>query len=112
MPGIRPIPKRLLIHAVEYREYLEDDRWGDSFDDPITVEFVRLEPATALNRDTSKEEVVARSVLYIDRVHTKPFVMMKEKSKVTFQGKEYEVHKVNVHYTFGPDPHHIEVELV
>ena len=112
MSGIRPIPKNLLIHSVEYREYLEDDRWGDGFADPITIEFVRVEPATALNRNTTREEIVAQHILFVDRVFSKPFVEMKEKSKVKFQGKEYEVHKVNIRYTFGPAPHHIEVELV
>ena len=110
--SIRPIPKRLLIHSVDYREFIEDQRWGDGFADPVTLEFVRVEPATSMNRDTSKEEVVARSVLYIDRVHTKPFVQPKEKDRVVFQGKEYEVHKVDVHYAFGPRIHHLEVELV
>jgi len=110
--SIRPIPKKLLIHSVEYREFIEDQRWGDGFADPVTMEFVRVEPATSMNRDTSKEEVVARTVLYIDRVHTKPFVQPKEKDKVVFQGEEYEVHKVDVHYAFGPRIHHLEVELV
>ena len=110
--SIRPIPKKLLIHSVEYREHLEDDRWGDGFADPVTLEFVRVEPATSMNRDTSKEEVVARSVLYIDRTHSKPFVQPKEKDRIIFGGEEYEVHKVDVHYAFGPRIHHLEVELV
>jgi len=110
--SIRPIPKKLLIHSVEYREHLEDDRWGDGFADPVTLEFVRVESATSMNRDTSKEEVVARSVLYIDRTHSKPFLRPKEKDRIVFQGEEYEVHRVDVHYAFGPRIHHLEVELV
>ena len=110
--SIRPIPKRLLIHSVEYREFIEDQRWGSSFADPIPVTFVRVEPATSMSRDTSKEEVVARSVLYIDRVNTKPFLQPKEKDRIIFGGEEYEVHKIDVHYAFGPRIHHLEVELV
>ena len=112
MSGIRPIPKNLLIHTVEYREYQYDERWGDSFAEPVTLEFVRVEPATAMNRNAIREEITAQHVLFIDRAHSKPFVQMKEKDRVTFQGQEYEVHRVNPHYAFGPDPHHLEVELV
>lgn len=110
--AVKPIPKRLLIHSVDYREYIQDDRWGDRFADPITLRFVRVEPATALNRDATKEEIPARAILFLDRVFTRPFVEPKEKSRVTFQGHEYEVHEVKALYAFGPDVHHFEVVLV
>ena len=110
--AVKPIPKRLLIHSVDYREYIQDDRWGDRYADPVTLRFVRVEPATALNRDATKEEISGQAVLFLDRVFTRPFVEPKEKSKVTFKGREYEIHEVKALYAFGPDAHHFEVVLV
>ena len=50
------------------------------------------------------------AVLFIDRVHSSPFIEPKEKSRVTFRGREYEVHQVKALYAFGL--HHYEVVLV
>lgn len=109
---VRPIPKHLLVHSVEYQEYLEDGRWGDSFADPVTVSFVRVEPASSLDRDSSKEEIVAENVLFIDRVHSQPFILPKQKDRIIFDGREFEVHRVEVFYAIGDRIHHVEVELV
>jgi len=108
--GVRPIPKNLLIHEVEYREYIQDDRWGDRFGDPVTLRYVRVEPASDLRRDATKESMPSETVLFIDRVHSSPFIEPKEKSKITFRGREYEVHQVKALYAFGL--HHYEVVLV
>ena len=77
--AVKPIPKNLLIHSVEYREYIQDDRWGDRFADPVTLRFVRVEPASDLQRDATKESMPSEAVLFIDRVHSNPFIEPKEK---------------------------------
>jgi hypothetical protein len=110
--AVKPIPKRLLIHSVDYREYIQDDRWGDRFDDPVTLRYVRVEPASDLRRDATKESMPSEAVLFIDRVHSSPFIEPKEKSRITFRGREYEVHQVKALYAFGPEVHHYEVVLV
>lgn len=112
MSFIRPIPKQLLIHSVVYYEFVEDDAWEDDFLQPVTINHVRVEPATFLNRTNNRESNMARHILFIDRVHSSSYPRMKEKSKVIFMGEDYEVQKVNPYYAIGPEPHHYEVELV
>jgi|SRR5690606_20627626 len=102
----------LLIHEIEYVEYLEDGRWGDTYADSVPVRFVRVEPATALDRDSAKEEVRAENILFLDGRHTKPFVVPKQKDKIIFQGREYEVSRVEIFYAISNRIHHIEAELV
>lgn len=112
MSIIKPIPKRLLIHSIIYREKLPDDGWGGGFAEPVTIENIRVEPARSINRSGNADDIVARNIVFIDRVYSKPFLELKEKSKVEFNGKEYEVNKVSPHYGFKDTPHHYEVELV
>lgn len=112
MRSIRPIPKKMLIHSIQYEEYIGDERWGDKWADPVTINHVLVQPATSLSRGSNSEDVVAQHVLYIDRKHSSKFPHMTEKSKVTFEGDTWEVHKVNPYYAFGSIPHHYENELV
>lgn len=112
MPGIRPIPRKLLPHTIQYEEYTGGDGWGDEYAPAITINYVRVEPSTYLKRSTSQEEILAKNIVFIDRVSSSPFIMLKEKGRVIFNGTEYEVHKVNPFYTFSNTIHHIEVELV
>jgi len=109
--AVKPIPKRLLIHSVDYREYIQDDRWGDRYADPITLRFVRVEPATALNRDATKEEIPARAICSWTGF-LPGLLWSRRKSQGTFKGREYEIHEVKALYAFGPDVHHFEVVLV
>ncbi|WP_054634821.1 putative minor capsid protein [Thalassobacillus sp. C254] len=111
MPKVRPIPKRLLIHSVKYQEQGESDGWDTQPGEEYTIDNVRVEPATSFNRAANREEIRAEHILFIDRKHSSYFPDAKEQDHVTFQGKELKVVKVNPQYAFGPDPHHLELEL-
>jgi Minor capsid protein len=112
---VRPIPLPLLIHTVEYRECIDNERWGETFADPITIERVRLEPIASYRRKTGerqREKPNESYVLFFDMTHSRPLVNFKEKSKIIFQGKEYSVIRVSKFYAFDTTPHHIEVMLL
>ncbi|KIN42422.1 putative minor capsid protein [Bacillus subtilis] len=109
----KPIPIELLIHSIEYEEIAEDTTgWGGEFEAPITIGKVRVEPVTAIMRNNVRDDVEGQSVIFIDRLNSKPFKRLKEQSRVTFNGKTYEVQKVKEMYDENPGaPHHYEVEI-
>jgi hypothetical protein len=112
---IRPIPLPLLIHSVEYRERIDDDRWGEKFADPVTIERVRVQPIASYRRKTGEREREKPNesfVLFFDMKNSCPLVNFKEKSKVIFQGKEYSVIRVSEFHAFDTTSHHIEVMLL
>lgn len=112
---IRPIPLSFLIHTVEYREYLGNGRYGETFADPITIERVRLQPIASYRRKTGEREREKPNesfVLFFDMTYSRPLVNFKEKSKIVFQGKEYSVIRISEFCAFDTTPHHIEVMLL
>ncbi len=112
---IRPIPLSFLIHTVEYREYLGNGRYGETFADPITIERVRLQPIASYRRKTGEREREKPNesfVLFFDMTYSRPLVNFKEKSKIVFQAKEYSVIRISEFCAFDTTPHHIEVMLL
>ncbi|KIL33465.1 putative minor capsid protein [Bacillus subtilis] len=109
----KPIPIELLIHSIEYEEITDNPNgWGGGFATPIPIERVRVEPVTAIMRNNVRNDVEGQSIIFIDRLNSKPFKRMKEQSRVTFNGKTYEVQKVKELYDENPGaPHHYEVEI-
>lgn len=112
MSIFRPIPRKLLPHTITYEEYTGGDGWENEYAPPITINHVRVEPSTYLKRSANQEEILAKNIVFIDRVNSNPFTVLKEKGRVTSNGEEYEVHKVDTFYTIGNNVHHLEVELV
>lgn len=112
---IDPIPKELLIHSVTYREFIQNETWGETYKPSITLTNVLVQPATALTKDTIRETIQAKAILFYDMEHSKPTMPVFsfiEKSKIVFQGQEMTVDKVNIFYAFdGETPHHYEIEL-
>ena len=107
----RPIQKRLLIHEVEYSKYSKDNWAGESYEEPININNVRIEPKTSLLKSGDGEEVQSSSLLFIDKTQSIPLLKLEEKDKVVFQNKEMTVQKVNVFYN-TKDIHHWELILV
>ncbi|MFZ4452084.1 putative minor capsid protein [Salibacterium aidingense] len=114
MVTIQPIPKNLLIHSVTYTEATEDNGgWNSGMTPaPVTIERVRVEPTSTLSRSSNRRDVNASHIIFIDHVHSSPFLRMKEGSTVNFDGKDWKVERVQTYYAFRSDPHHYEVELV
>jgi hypothetical protein len=111
--SIKPIPQSLLIHEAVYEEFLNNERWGETFAAPVALYNVRVQPAKGLIKDTIREAISARAVLFFDTTHSIPamqdFVI---KSKVTFNNEVYTIQDVQTFYAFADSPHHYELILV
>lgn len=112
---VKPLPKKWLIHEIEYEGYTEQkDDWGnDKFEEPITIKYVRFDDSTVFSRDNTQTKVLANAVIFIDSKYSTPIPDLKEQSKVTFNGKDYVIQKVLPCYY--PDKnaiHHFELEVI
>lgn len=109
---IKPIPKRLLIHTIEYEEFVKDGSFGEEFAPRESIESVLVQPKTEIRRDMYQEEIQIDAVIFLDAVNTPKFKPLKEKSKVHFNGREWRVVACDALYTFNPAiPHHYEVKI-
>lgn len=109
---IRAIPRRLLIHSVEYEEYAGSGTWEDEFSEPITIRGVRVEPVSRLNRSSDSEGEQVSHIVFVDRVNSSAFPDFKIRSRITFRGVSREVIDVKPFHAFDTKgPHHYEVEL-
>lgn len=108
----RPIRLSLLIHTVQYLEYIgENSTWGGSGDyaPAVTIERVRVEPKQTVVSNGNGESIVMQSLLFHDSVYSTP-IDFKDKSKIIFNGKEMIVKKINEFYDRS-SLHHVEVGL-
>ncbi|MEK4825128.1 putative minor capsid protein [Niallia sp. FSL W8-0951] len=111
--NIPPIPKKLLIHTIEYEEFVKDGSFGEEFAPTETISYVLVQPSSKLRRDGNGEEVQTLGVVFLDAVNTPNFKRLKEKSKVRFKKKDYRVIECESLYALDPDtPHHYEVSLI
>jgi|SRR5690554_3600435 len=108
---IKSIPKRLLIHTIEYEEFIGSGTWDDEFAEPITINNVRVEPVSRLNRTGDSEGEQVSHIVFIDRQHSTPIPDFKIRSRITFRGVSREVVGVKPFYGFDSEPHHYEIEL-
>jgi hypothetical protein len=111
---IKPIPKNILIHSVEYEEFVQGDGFEteDGFKPAVTLTNCRVEAASNIKRTNTGEELQYKALLFFDVVNSSASGQfeLKEKSRVTFDGKTMYVNKVNPIYGFSL--HHYEIELV
>lgn len=108
---IRPMPKAILIHSVQYKEYIGEDRYGNSFKEPITLENVLIQPVSSIKRNNLGDSVSFNSLMFYDCTNSMPKnITFTKKSIITFNGEEMVVNKVNPIYTFSL--HHYELELI
>jgi Minor capsid protein len=109
--AVRQIPKRLLIHTIEYSEIEGSNGWDDSFKAPIIIKNVRVSPSFSVNRTANSEGQTISHVVFVDRVHSSIFPKFKKKSKIKWEGETYELSEVKPYYDFNDEPHHYELEL-
>lgn len=113
--NVAPIPKNMLIHSIDYYQHTGRDKWSnDTFSDPVTVSFVRVEPSTSFERNTLDNKQVFNSVIFIDAVNSKhEGINFTERSKVLFKGREMVVKKaIELTQPFKDALHHWELEVV
>lgn len=108
---IRPMPKAILVHSVQYKEYVGEDRYGNSFKEPITLKNVLIQPISSIKRNNLGDLVSFNSLMFYDCTNSMPKnITFTKKSIITFNGVEMVVNKVNPIYTFNL--HHYELELI
>lgn len=110
----RPIPKRLLIHTVQYSEYTGGSSWGGSsgnYKPPVDYKHVRVEPSTKVITDSTGNSKTAKATLFIDMINSDyNNNMPKELSKISHNGIEFIVGQVD--YLYTRTLHHLEVILI
>jgi hypothetical protein len=107
----KPIPKKLLIHSIEYMEIAGNDGWDTSFNVPIPIDYTRVEPKTNLKRSTDSVSKDCSHVVFVDRSNSSVFPKFKEGSKIRFNEDDYELAEVKPFYDTEPEPHHYELGL-
>ena len=108
---IRPMPRAILIHSVQYKEYVGEDRYGNSFKEPIALKNVLIQPVSSIKRNNLGDSVSFDSLMFYDCTNSMPKnITFTKKSIITFNGDEMVVSKVNPIYTFNL--HHYELELI
>ncbi|MFC4075224.1 putative minor capsid protein [Salinithrix halophila] len=111
--GAKPIPRHLLLHRVQYQAPVVDGGWNTEPADPITISNVRVSTPTVgefVARTSIKDNIDVRFVLYLDAVHSSPFIAMEERGRVTWEGQAYEIVRVSPMYD-DASLHHYEVGL-
>jgi Phage protein Gp9. len=113
---VPPLPKKWLIHTVVYRGYTgQNDGWGNPvYEDPITIENVRVDNSTVFSRDSTQTKIQADAVIFVDTVHSKPLpAEFKEQSVIEFNGKEFVLQKVvPCYFPDRNEIHHWELEVI
>lgn len=111
---VRPLPKRWLIHSIEYYRHLGEDDWSNPiYDNPITIENVRFDDSTVFSRDTTQTKILADAVIFVDSTHSKPIPEFKEESRITFNGRELTLKKIiPCYYPHKNEVRHWELEVI
>lgn len=108
----KPMRYRSLLHEIEYHAYDSTNEWGESYEAPVTIRKVRVDDTFRFNRYSNTETLASACVIFIDRIHSKPILEWKEKSKIVFEGKEMTLKVVEAIYTNSNQVHHWELTCV
>ncbi|MBU8773188.1 putative minor capsid protein [Cytobacillus oceanisediminis] len=96
---VKPIPKHVLIHTVTYEEWQDGDgiNTESGFKSPVTLSNVRVQALSNIRKNTNSEELLYEAILFYDVVNSSSSAAFNfaEKSRVTFDGKQLLVKKVN-----------------
>lgn len=105
------MPKAILIHSVQYKEYKGEGRYGKEYKEPITLNNVLIQPASSISRTNNVNTVAFNSLMFYDCANSSPKnISFIKESIITLNGQEMEVSRINPIYTFNL--HHYELELV
>ncbi|MGG4039899.1 putative minor capsid protein [Heyndrickxia ginsengihumi] len=107
---IKPIPKLLLPHSVEYYEYLGKGRTDDEFAEKVILEYVRVDLNEFVKKTNANQESLITGTLFIDAKNTSPRIIPKEKSKIVFDGKTMFLENIEPLVAFNKI-HHWEIDL-
>ena len=106
------IPKSLLIHSCTLETPLGEDDYGKvRYSEPVTLEHVRIDPSSSLSSDKQNRELRLSAVLIYDCRNSSGADGFGEEQRITFEGREYTVQKVDKLYDRSR-LHHYEVGLI
>ena len=107
MPGLRPIPRRLLVESCLVREPAPDGTFGS----PRQIRGVRFERAQSAVGDAHRSADAGAGVLYVDAVMSAGAYEIPAGSRVDIGGRSYLAAKVARFEATAGRVHHWEVEL-
>ena len=110
---MRQIPKRLLIHSVNFCKKPVKDSWGKEEEPKKTpLSFVRIEPSSTITRDKNNQEIKLSAVLFYDCKNSRPKdLKIAEDDLIVFNGQKLKVVSVDPCYD-ERRLHHYEIGLV
>ncbi|MBC1459070.1 putative minor capsid protein [Listeria newyorkensis] len=103
------IQRRLLIHDIEYKRYNSQGAYGESWDDAITINRVRVQAVNRVVKSATGDDIQSNTLIFIDRIVSSPALRPDEKSIIIFDNREYHVVAVDDVYARGSNVHHWEV---
>lgn len=108
------IPKKLLIHSVDYYRYNCKNDWGGvGYDDAVRINDVRVDLTTVYSKDLTQNRIVAEGVVFVDLINSSPVPNFTEQSKLVFNGRDYVITKVIPCYNPTSNAiHHYELEMI
>lgn len=108
------LPKKWLIHDVEYIEYVGSDDYSNPiYSDGVVIQSVRVDESTTFSRDATQNKIESNAVIFVDTKHSAPILDYKEESKVIFKDKEMTIKKVIPFYFPESDRiRHFEIEVI
>lgn len=108
---IKPIPKAVLKHTVQYKEYIGESRYGKEYKESITLHKVLVQPISGINKTANVNTVMYNTLMFYDCTNSQPSnVEFTKESLIIFNGREMEISKVSPMYAF--DLHHYEIGLI
>ena len=110
---MRPIPKKLLVHAVTHAKTFENDRWDEgTLTDQQELNHVRMEPSSKIVRDKNNAEIQLVATLFYDCKNSRPRgIEFAIDDIILFNGQKHTVQLIEPLYD-GQKLHHYELGLI
>ena len=102
----------MLPNQVIYQKYKADEGEGSSYENPVTLEHVKIDEQKQIVYTSNGAELVGNAMLYYDLVNStgldeKPV----NESLITFEDRTYTVVDTDVLRGNSNRPHHYEIKL-
>lgn len=110
---MRPIPKKLLIHAVTLAKTAENDRWDEgTLTDQQELKYVRIEPSSKIVRDKNNAEIQLAATLFYDCRNSWPRgIKFEVDDIILFNDQKHAIQLIEPLYD-GKRLHHYELGLI